>query len=45
LSVTDLIGQEILSLPFHSMMAIETLDRVIAALTEFFEREGSASRP
>jgi len=36
LSVTDRVGNEILSLPLHSMMATETLDRVICAIRSFF---------
>lgn len=37
LSVTDRVGKEILSLPLHSMMATETLDRVIEGVSSFFE--------
>lgn len=36
LSVTDRVGHEVLSLPLHSMMKTETLDRVIAGVREFF---------
>ncbi len=36
LSVTDRVGVEILSLPFHSMMGRETQDRVIEAIRSFF---------
>jgi dTDP-4-amino-4,6-dideoxygalactose transaminase len=39
LSVTDRVGHEILSLPLHSMMAAETLDRVIAGIKGFFDKE------
>ena len=37
LSVTDRVGHEILSLPLHSMMAKETLDRVTDGISSFFE--------
>jgi dTDP-4-amino-4,6-dideoxygalactose transaminase len=36
LSATDAVGDEILSLPLHSMMAIETVDQVCDAITDFF---------
>ena len=36
LSVTDRVGHEVLSLPLHSMMQTETLDRVISAIVKFF---------
>ncbi|HKV35401.1 MAG TPA: DegT/DnrJ/EryC1/StrS family aminotransferase [Pyrinomonadaceae bacterium] len=36
LSVSDRVGNEVLSLPLHSMMTKETLDRVIAAVRDFF---------
>ncbi len=36
LSVTDRVGEEILSLPLHSMMSRETQDQVIAAIRSFF---------
>jgi dTDP-4-amino-4,6-dideoxygalactose transaminase len=36
LSVTERVGHEILSLPLHSSMATETLDRVIGAIQDFF---------
>ena len=39
LSVTDRTGHEILSLPLHSMMATETLDRVISSIKRFFDKE------
>jgi dTDP-4-amino-4,6-dideoxygalactose transaminase len=35
LSVTDKVGHEVLSLPLHSLMPIETLDRVIQAIASF----------
>ena len=35
LSVTDRVGQEILSLPFHSMMSEQVLDRVISGIKSF----------
>ncbi|HET7112044.1 MAG TPA: DegT/DnrJ/EryC1/StrS family aminotransferase, partial [Pyrinomonadaceae bacterium] len=38
LSVTDRVGHEILSLPLHSKMQTETLDRVITAIVQFFRR-------
>ncbi len=38
LSVTDRVGHEVLSLPLHSMMQTETLDRVISAIAQFFGR-------
>jgi dTDP-4-amino-4,6-dideoxygalactose transaminase len=38
LSVTDRVGHEVLSLPLHSMMQPETLDRVISAIARFFRR-------
>ena len=37
LSVTERIGHEVLSLPLHSMMRTETLDRVIDAVRKFFK--------
>lgn len=37
LSVTDRVGKEILSLPLHSMMPPETLDRVADGVASFFE--------
>ena len=36
LSVTDKVGQEILSLPLHSCMSSHTIDLVIKAITSFF---------
>ena len=39
LSVTDKVGHEVVSLPLHSMMRTETLDRVIAAIVQFFRRK------
>ena len=39
LSVTDRVGHEVVSLPLHSMMKRDTLDRVIAAIRDFFERK------
>ncbi len=36
LSVTDRVGHQILSLPLHSRMSTETLDRVITAVQGFF---------
>jgi dTDP-4-amino-4,6-dideoxygalactose transaminase len=38
LSVSDRVGNEILSLPLHSMMATETLDRVIDSIRSFFSQ-------
>lgn len=37
LSVTDRVGNEVVSLPLHSMMNTETLDRVIGAIESFVE--------
>ncbi len=39
LSVTDTVGDEILSLPLHSMMALETVDAVCDAVSDFFTNE------
>ncbi|MDE3179937.1 MAG: DegT/DnrJ/EryC1/StrS family aminotransferase [Acidobacteriota bacterium] len=39
LSVTDRVGQEILSLPLHSCMSIENLDTVVRAVSSFFQKE------
>jgi len=39
LGVTDRVGHEVVSLPLHSIIASETLDRVIAGIREFFGRE------
>lgn len=39
LSVTDLVGSEICSLPLHSCMSDEILDRIISAISSFFDRE------
>ncbi|HTD38085.1 MAG TPA: DegT/DnrJ/EryC1/StrS family aminotransferase [Candidatus Limnocylindrales bacterium] len=36
LSVTDRVGDEVLSLPLHSMMADETVDRVADAVAAYF---------
>ena len=36
LSVTENVGREILSLPLHSMMAVETVDRVCDAIIDFY---------
>jgi dTDP-4-amino-4,6-dideoxygalactose transaminase len=36
LSVTDRVGHEVLSLPLHSKMSSETLDRVISGIRDFF---------
>ena len=37
LSITERVGKEILSLPLHSMMPTDTLDRVIEGVATFFE--------
>jgi dTDP-4-amino-4,6-dideoxygalactose transaminase len=37
LPVTDLIADEILSLPFHSDMSVETLERVVTAIQSFMK--------
>jgi len=36
LSVTDRVGKEILSLPLHSRISKETLDKIISSITSFF---------
>jgi dTDP-4-amino-4,6-dideoxygalactose transaminase len=36
LSVTDRVGHEVVSLPLHSMMPTETLDRIIDGIGSFF---------
>jgi dTDP-4-amino-4,6-dideoxygalactose transaminase len=36
LSVTERVGHEVVSLPLHSMMKIETLDRIIDSIRRFF---------
>jgi len=38
LSVSDKVGHEILSLPLHSLMQPETIDRVVGVIAEFFRR-------
>jgi len=38
LSVTDRVGHEVVSLPLHSKMPTETLDRVISGIRGFFGR-------
>jgi dTDP-4-amino-4,6-dideoxygalactose transaminase len=38
LSVTERVGREILSLPLHSQMAVETLERVIEGVWGYFGR-------
>lgn len=38
LSVTDRVGNEVVSLPLHSSMKKETLDRVVGAVATFFEQ-------
>jgi dTDP-4-amino-4,6-dideoxygalactose transaminase len=37
LSITERVGKEILSLPLHSMMPTNTLDRIIEGVAAFFE--------
>lgn len=37
LSVTEQVGREIVSLPLHSCMSVETLDRIVEAVTSFFK--------
>ena len=37
LSISDRVGSEVVSLPLHSMMPRETLDRVIAAVIAFWD--------
>jgi dTDP-4-amino-4,6-dideoxygalactose transaminase len=36
LSVTDRVGNQVLSLPLHSMMTSDTLNRVISGIRDFF---------
>ncbi len=43
LSVSDRVGQEVISLPLHSMMQTETLDRVIEATGSFWRGRGRAA--
>ncbi|MBV9119919.1 MAG: DegT/DnrJ/EryC1/StrS family aminotransferase [Chloroflexi bacterium] len=38
LAVTDQVGNQVLSLPLHSEMATETLDRVVGGIHEFFDQ-------
>jgi dTDP-4-amino-4,6-dideoxygalactose transaminase len=38
LSVTDRVGREVVSLPLHSMMSTDTLDRVIEGVSSFFNK-------
>lgn len=38
LSVTDRVGNEILSLPLHSMMALETVKRVCDGIKSFYQK-------
>jgi dTDP-4-amino-4,6-dideoxygalactose transaminase len=38
LSITDKIGKEILSLPFHSDMEFSTIDKVVASINSYFNR-------
>lgn len=38
LSVTDQVGKEILSLPLHSLMSTETLERVVSGVAGYFGR-------
>jgi dTDP-4-amino-4,6-dideoxygalactose transaminase len=38
LSVTDIVGKEILSLPLHSMMSEESINRVVDAAKSFFRK-------
>ena len=41
LTITDQVGKQILSLPLHSMMSTETIDRVVDSIRSFFQ--GAAS--
>jgi dTDP-4-amino-4,6-dideoxygalactose transaminase len=36
LSVTERVGREIVSLPLHSCMSVESLDRIVYSITSFF---------
>lgn len=38
LSVTDVVGKEILSLPLHSCMSLETVDEVAKQVRSYFEK-------
>jgi dTDP-4-amino-4,6-dideoxygalactose transaminase len=38
LSVTDRVGHEVVSLPLHSMMAPDTLDRVISGVRSYLTK-------
>ncbi len=38
LAVTDRVGREVVSLPLHSMMSTDTLDRVIEGVRSFFKK-------
>jgi dTDP-4-amino-4,6-dideoxygalactose transaminase len=40
LTITERAGREILSLPLHSQMPLETVDRVCDAIESFFRRDG-----
>lgn len=42
LPVTEMIGEELLSLPMHSIMPDETLDRVVTCLKSFFASRRAA---
>jgi dTDP-4-amino-4,6-dideoxygalactose transaminase len=39
LSVTDRVGNEVVSLPLHSMMQTETIDRVVTGIKDFFSQQ------
>jgi dTDP-4-amino-4,6-dideoxygalactose transaminase len=41
LSVTEQVGDEVLTLPFHSFMSEEVLERVVAGVTAFFQETAS----
>lgn len=39
LSVTEKVGKEVLSLPLHSLMSVETLERVVNGVASYFGRQ------
>jgi len=43
LSVTDRVGHEVVSLPLHSMMQIQTLNRVVSSVRSFFKSSDRVS--
>lgn len=43
LSVTDSVGKEILSLPLHSCIPLETVDLVVGQIRRYFEQAGAVA--